>query len=57
MKNILLLIIFSFSFLNLFASADSVIVPINRQYFHDKIVQEQNLCDKADGKADGIAYK
>jgi hypothetical protein len=56
MKNILLLIIFSFSFLNLFASADSVIVPINRQYFHDKIVQEQNLCDKADGKADGILH-
>jgi hypothetical protein len=56
MKNILLLITFSFSFLNLFASADSIVVPINRQYFHDKIVQEQKLCDKADGKADGILH-
>ncbi|MEO7048047.1 MAG: hypothetical protein ABI091_22300, partial [Ferruginibacter sp.] len=56
MKNILLLIIFCFGFLNLFAAADSVVIPINRQYFHDKIVQEQKLCDKADGKADGILH-
>jgi hypothetical protein len=53
MKKIVLLIVFSGLFYNLFAAVDSVIVPINRQYFHDKIMQEQKLCDQADGKLDG----
>ncbi len=56
MKYIFLLICFCSSFLNLFAAADSVIVPINRQYFHDKILKEQKLCDKVDGKEDGILH-
>ena len=56
MKNTILLTVFLLSFFNLFAAADSVIVPISRQYFHDKIVQEQKLCDKADGKLDGVLH-
>lgn len=53
MKNIILLTVSILSFNTLFAAADSVIVPINRQLFHDKIMQEQKACDKADGKQDG----
>jgi hypothetical protein len=37
-----------------FAAQDSIIVPINRQLFHDKIVNEQILLDKLDGKHDGL---
>ena len=53
MKNIILLIAFLLFFFNLFAAVDTVKVPLFRQYFHDKIMQEQKLCDKADGKLDG----
>lgn len=56
MKNIILLTIFLFLFSNLFAAVDSVIVPLSRQYFHDKIIQEQKLCDRADGKLDGTLH-
>ena len=38
--------------LNAHAAADTVKVPLFRQYFHDKINHEQKLCDKADGKPD-----
>jgi hypothetical protein len=31
-----------------FAFSDTVIIPLNRQYFHDKIDQEQLLLDKLD---------
>ena len=31
-----------------------VIVPLQRRYFHDKISNEQKLCDKADGKIDSF---
>ncbi len=37
-----------------FAAQDSIIVPINRQLFHDKIVNEQILLDRLDGKQDGL---
>ncbi len=37
-----------------FAGIDSVIVPLARQFFHDRIKEEQKLLDKADGKMDGI---
>lgn len=33
---------------------DSVVVPFQRQRFHDKIHEEQRLCDKADGKIDSM---
>jgi hypothetical protein len=37
-----------------FASIDSVIVPIERRFFHDRISEEQKSLDRADGKMDGI---
>lgn len=33
---------------------DTLIIPINRVFFHDKIEKEQKLIDKLDGKADGV---
>ncbi|MBK7122228.1 MAG: hypothetical protein IPH68_05060 [Chitinophagaceae bacterium] len=36
------------------AMQDSVIIPIYRQLFHDKIDNEQLLLDKLDGKLDGL---
>jgi len=35
------------------AMGDTVIIPLNRQYFHDKINNEQKKCDKSDGILDG----
>ncbi|MEO8772241.1 MAG: hypothetical protein ABI402_19235 [Ferruginibacter sp.] len=32
---------------------DTVMIPLQRRYFHDKIDAQQKLCDKADGKTDG----
>ena len=37
-----------------FASPDSVVIPLNRQLFHDRIDNEQSLLDKEDGKIDGM---
>jgi len=37
-----------------FAMQDSVIIPIYRQLFHDKIDNEQLQLDKLDGKQDGL---
>jgi hypothetical protein len=37
-----------------FASVDTVVVPIGRQLFHDRINEEQRLLDRTDGKIDGI---
>lgn len=34
------------------ANSDTIRIPISRQYFHDKIAQEQNVCDRSDGKLD-----
>src|SRR4051812_25548915 len=39
-----------------FASVDTVIVPLQRQYFHEKIDKQRKLCDKADGKADNYFH-
>ena len=36
------------------ASPDSVVIPLNRQLFHDRIDNEQSLLDKEDGKIDGM---
>ncbi len=36
----------------LFAFSDSIIIPLNRQYFHDKIDQQQLAVDKLDRKVD-----
>ena len=37
-----------------FAAADTVTVPMERRYFHDKIHEEQKLIDRLDGKMDGM---
>ena len=47
----LMLIFFS---TDIFALQDSVVVPLSRRLFHDRIDNEQMLTDKADGKKDGI---
>jgi hypothetical protein len=52
MKKILLQFILSVSVLNAFCSVDSVVVPFQRQRFHDRIKEEQIKCDKADGRSD-----
>ena len=36
------------------ARADTLSIPINRMFFHDKITAEQKLVDQLDGKADGV---
>ena len=43
-----------FAFTPVFAKQDSVIVPIYRQLFHDKINYEQIQLDRLDGKSDGL---
>ncbi len=54
MKHFLLPILVLVFCVNAYATLDSVVVPISRQRFHDRINQEQVLTDKADGKKDGI---
>ncbi|MFZ1451424.1 MAG: hypothetical protein WAT20_01910 [Ferruginibacter sp.] len=53
MKKYLLSCLILISFTPVFAAQDSVIVPIYRQLFHDKIDHEQILLDQLDGKKDG----
>ena len=52
MRSFLFLFLFNFLSIYVFASTDTIIVPINRIYFHDKIKNEQRLIDKSDGKED-----
>ncbi len=53
MKYIYLGLIFFTAWFDSYASMDTtVIVPLQRRNFHDKIDTEQRLCDKADGKQD-----
>jgi len=54
MKQFLLPVLLLTIWADTFASQDSVVVPINRQRFHDRIDNEQLLTDKADGKKDGL---
>lgn len=51
MKKIFLSL-FVLSSLNVLAETDSVVIPIQRRLFHDKIDAEQNLLDKFDSKLD-----
>jgi hypothetical protein len=53
MKKYLLIGLLFISFTPAFAVQDSVIVPIYRQLFHDRIDNEQVLLDQMDGKLDG----
>src|SRR5690606_14431129 len=55
MNKIYLLILFCCATHMVFASAppsDTIVIPIQRQLFHDKIEKEQILIDKFDGKTD-----
>ncbi|MEP7109825.1 MAG: hypothetical protein ABI760_17650 [Ferruginibacter sp.] len=54
MKQCLLPVLLLIFWSDALATRDSVIVPINRQRFHDRIDNEQSLTDKADGKKDGF---
>ena len=54
MKRLLLQIILLVGCMHAFAMADSVVVPFQRQRFHDKITEEQVKCDKEDGKKDNF---
>ncbi len=53
MKKILFLCVLLISSAPVFANMDSVIVPIYRRLFHDRINEEQRLLDRLDGKIDG----
>ena len=53
-KKIFFFFFLSASSLPVFAHADTVIVPIQRQLFHERIQEEQKQLDKADGKLDGL---
>ena len=53
MKKYLLFVLLFISCSSAFALQDSVIVPIYRQLFHDRIDNEQVLLDQMDGKLDG----
>ncbi len=54
MKQFFLYILAFFCWGKVFASPDSVIIPLNRQLFHDRIDNEQSLADREDGIADGM---
>ncbi|MEO6550543.1 MAG: hypothetical protein ABIN94_21230 [Ferruginibacter sp.] len=54
MKQFLLPFLFLSFWSNVFAVSDSIIIPISRQRFHDKIDSQQVLTDKADGKRDDM---
>lgn len=52
---ITLFLIYIFTSVPAFAS-DTVTIPLSRQYFHDKIIAEQKLTDKSDGKLDYVLH-
>lgn len=54
MKHFFLPLVFFIFYSDVFAAQDSVVVPISRQRFHDRINNEQILTDKADGKRDSL---
>ena len=52
MKHTVLLLLLFFTVISAFAFEDTLKVPLTRASFHDKILNEQRLLDKADGKLD-----
>ena len=54
MKKMLFIFLLVSAVLPVSAMQDSVIIPIYRQLFHDKIDNEQLQLDKLDGKLDGL---
>lgn len=57
MKYLMLILFFFVAGVEAYAFSDTtIVIPIQRQNFHDKIDTEQKLCDKADGKQDGVFH-
>jgi hypothetical protein len=54
MKYLFIYLLTIFCGVEVLASPDSVVIPLNRQLFHDRIDNEQSLLDKEDGKIDGM---
>ncbi|MEJ7626575.1 MAG: hypothetical protein WKF35_06930 [Ferruginibacter sp.] len=52
----LLLSLLTFSLISGVAANDTTTIPHSRQLFHDKIITEQKLIDKADGKLDNVFH-
>ena len=55
-KHYLFFFILSMLTLQALSATDTIQIPLSRQYFHDKIIQEQKLCDRADGKQDNLLH-
>lgn len=53
-KNLTFLVLFTLSSFAALAFADTSDIPVYRQYFHDKINNEQKLCDRTDGTLDNM---
>ncbi len=54
MKIYILSFLFILSYVNVFGNSDSTVIPIQRQRNHEQITAEQQKCDLADGKLDGL---
>ncbi len=52
MYRLFILFFFSIISLNAHALSDTIKIPLNRQFFHDKINNAQSLFDKTDGQKD-----
>ena len=53
-KNLSFLVLFTLASFASFAIADTTNIPVYRQYFHDKINNEQKQCDRVDGILDNM---
>lgn len=53
-KNLSFLVLFTLASFASFAIADTTNIPVYRQYFHDKINNEQKQCDRVDGLLDNM---
>lgn len=56
MKHFITHLIIIFFATRLHAQCDKMTVPFQRVRFHDRIKEEQQKCDRADGKADSIIH-
>ncbi len=56
MKRSILFLSFFILFSKVFALSDTITIPQGRQLFHDKIITEQKLIDRADGKPDNVYH-
>ena len=53
-KNLSFLVLFTLASFAVLAITDTTNVPVYRQYFHDKINNEQKQCDRVDGLVDNM---